>query len=295
MARTLAPRTRLEAARRLDGATSSHLYALRASLDGVEQDYVLRLFTNAEWLADEPDVPLHEASSLAMLQAAGLPVPRLVALDAQGAECGVPALLMTCVPGSIELTPPDMDRWLDQLAGFLPRLHAVPVDGHAWEYFPYVVPAEMSISPTAPDAALWQRAVEIGSRPFPFFQPRFIHRDYHPVNVLFQAGQLSGVVDWPNACRGPVGVDVAHCRSNLALMYGVAVADRFLELCQQHMRAYWQYDPFWDLMSILDGGLPAGEWDVYPPWLSFGLSHLTPSLVHARQREYLASVLARFS
>ena len=54
-----------------------------------------------------------------------------------------------------------------------------------------------------------------------------MHRDFHPGNVLWPHGRAS-VVDWANACRGPWGCDVAHCRDNLIRIDGQGAADRFL-------------------------------------------------------------------
>jgi aminoglycoside phosphotransferase (APT) family kinase protein len=292
LGRELTAGTQILSARRVDWATSSSVYRLRTCLGELEQETVLRLFTKTEWLAEEPDVPAHEASSLRKVEAAGLPAPRLLALDADGAQCGIPALLMTHLPGKIDLTPPDLDAWLGQLAGFYPRIHAISGDGHPWKYAGYTDRAALRVPEWSPEPALWEKALEIGTGPAPAFQPYFIHRDFHPVNMLFQGSRLCGVVDWPNACLGPVGVDVAHCRINLALMYGQAVTDRFLQLCQDAMRAYWQYDPYWDLMSILDF-LP-DEPGVYPPWIRFGLRDLTPALTTQRMLTYLSSLLARF-
>lgn len=75
---------------------------------------------------------------------------------------------------------------------------------------------------------LWERAIDFALTTRPRIHEVFIHRDFHPTNVLWHRGAVSAVVDWVNACRGPAGVDVAHCRTNLALMYGAEVADRFL-------------------------------------------------------------------
>ena len=72
--------------------------------------------------------------------------------------------------------------------------------------------------------------IEIVNAPWPEVRECFIHRDYHPVNVLWQDSQVNGIVDWPNACRGPAGIDVAWCRVNLRSTHGVAIADRFLDL-----------------------------------------------------------------
>ena len=253
---------------------------------------VLRLYTKTEWLAEEPDVPEHEAANLARLLGSGLPVPEVIASDLDGSQCGVPALLMTRLPGKVNLTPVDFDAWLRQLAGLLPRLHAISPEGHRWRHLPYNNLSTLQPPVWTKRPQAWAEAIRIGRGPRPAFEPRFIHRDFHPVNLLFEGEMLSGVVDWPNACVGPAGVDVAHCRWNLAAMYGLPAADRFLDLCREVMGAYWSYDPFWDLMSILDG--PPGDMEVYPAWPGFGLCGLTPDLLVERDDAYLESVLARF-
>ena len=127
------------------------------------------------------------------------------------------------------------------------------------------------------DAGLWVEA-QARSADRPAFAPNFIHRDYHPVNVLWKDGLISGVVDWINACMGPIGVDVAHCRGNLAVMYGLETADAFLAAYQDESPTY-QHDPYWDLDDALSA-MP--NVDVYPPWKEFGLTGLTTGLVRQR-------------
>ena len=117
----------------------------------------------------------------------------------------------------------------------------------------------------------------------------FIHRDYHPTNVLWEDGVVSGVVDWVNACRGPAGVDVAHCRTNLAKMYGPAAAERFLVAYCRAAPDYVHY-PYWDVDSLLDTSLP--EPHFYPPWQDFGLPVIAGDLLRWRVEEHLAAVLA---
>jgi hypothetical protein len=111
------------------------------------------------------------------------------------------------------------------------------------------------------------------------------------MNVLWQGERLSGIVDWPNACRGPAGIDLGWCRANLSGMYGVEIADRFLDIFLKAAGGTFSYDPFWDLMVIIDA-LP-GPPEVYEPWLEFGLDHLTDELDRIRLEHYLQSVLAR--
>src|SRR5262249_56014167 len=63
----------------------------------------------------------------------------------------------------------------------------------------------------------------------PPFYGCFLHRDFHPGNVLFAGGAVSGVVDWVETSWGPPDLDVAHCCTNLALLYGIEAPERFRE------------------------------------------------------------------
>ena len=72
---------------------------------------------------------------------------------------------------------------------------------------------------------MWERAVEISRGPAPDLPAVLLHSDFHPGNVLWRYGRVSGVVDWPGACSGPAAADVGHCRINLLTM-GAEVASR---------------------------------------------------------------------
>jgi len=47
---------------------------------------------------------------------------------------------------------------------------------------------------------VWERAVEISRGPAPDLPAVLLHRDFHPGNVLWRYGRVSGVVDWLGAC-----------------------------------------------------------------------------------------------
>jgi aminoglycoside phosphotransferase (APT) family kinase protein len=109
----------------------------------------------------------------------------------------------------------------------------------------------------------------------------FLHRDYHPGNLLWENGALSGIVDWPSSCRGPRGVDVAHARGNLALVDGVGAADQFLRAYRDIVPSY-DHDPWWDMADLLSfdrdfAGVVAFN--------AFG-ANLSIDLLHARADEW---------
>ena len=281
--------SRLLGSRIIRGSTSATLYRLTVLRGAGLATFVLRLFTNSEWLVVEPDIPEHEAAALEKVHAAGLPVPGLVACDPRGTACGLPALLMTHLPGKVDLLPTSIESWLRQQAEFLVRLHAVDHRDFAWKYHPYYKPNELVVPTWSTQPQIWEKAIKIVHSPAPATPVRYIHRDYHPVNLLWRRGKLSGVVDWVNSCVGPAGVDVAWARHNLAAMYGLPMADRWLEVCTEVMGASWQYDPYWDIQTLLEV-LP-GPPEVYTPWHDFGLDHLNGVMVTQRIEEYLASLL----
>src|SRR5262249_22252372 len=103
---------------------------------------------------------------------------------------------------------------------------------------------------TARKPELWERAIETWLEGMPSYQPRFVHRDFHPGNVLWLRHKLSGVVDWANACRGPWECDIAHCRDNLIALSGQQAADRFLDAYESITSK--TYHPSWEIASVLE-------------------------------------------
>jgi aminoglycoside phosphotransferase (APT) family kinase protein len=279
---------RLVHATRLDGATSATVVALRLDLRGAWSEPVLRLFTNAAWLAEEPDLAKHEAAALRWLQGSELPVPELLAVDGTGERCGVPAILMSRVPGRVELRPNDLGAWLDQQADALARVHALPHRGFGWRYRSWNENDTPQVPTWTVHPQRWQRALELWRRGPPEEPDRFLHRDYHPLNTLWRGERLSGIVDWVNACVGPASADLSHCRGNLVQMAGPDAADRFLERYLERMPAF-AYHPFWDLDALV-GWLP--EPGIYPPWATFGLAP-TVEQVKGRCEALLKRALAR--
>lgn len=276
----------------LTGGTSSMLFELAVEENGVSLSYVLRLFHKIDWLEKEPDLAKHEAESLQFAEQAGHPVPHLITYDETGEKSGLPAVLMTKVPGSVILQPSNDEKWLDGLAAALAEIHQTKAEGFPYEYFSYNNAFLLEKPTWSKIQNDWMRAFYIVAESRPEAQECFIHRDFHPANVLWENKEISAIVDWVNACRGPAGIDVGHCRVNLAQLYGISVANDFLAAYQRHAGNSFTYDPYWDLLSLIDtlDGSPV----VYPGWKAFGMKGLSDELVRHRLDDYLMSLLDRF-
>ncbi|ETP70251.1 hypothetical protein G159_02900 [Planococcus glaciei CHR43] len=275
----------------LVGGTSSHLYEMDYSDGASTESCVLRLFTKTEWLAMEPDLADHEAASLLEAAKTGLAVPGMLAFDANGEQCGVPAVLMTKIEGSVVLQPDNEEEWLEELAAALAKIHSHGAAGFQWEYFSYNQNLSLERPAWSDHPAEWMQAFSIAHGAPPSAESCFLHRDFHPANVLWEGKKVSGVVDWVNACRGPAGVDVGHCRLNLAQLYGTETADRFLEVYTRHADNF-SYRAYWDILALTD--ILDGPPMVYPGWETFGMTGLTDELIRQRLDAYLLSLLSRF-
>ena len=293
MADAVGPGARVTRFRRLPGGTATAIHAVNVQgARGAPHRMVLKRFIRADWLEREPDILHKEARALHLVAAAELPTPELVAADFDAERCDVPALLMRRLPGRVVLEPPDLGTWLAGLAAPLPAIHALGAEARrsvqAYRCYSEIGRLEPPSWSRRPE--LWKRALDLLAEPAPSAPERFVHRDYHPTNVLWSRGRLSAVLDWTNASHGPAAVDLGHCRLNLVQLLGVEVAERFRDEYIALVGGDGDLHPYWDLITAIEV-LP--EPDVYPGWSELGVEHLAREQVRERLDEYLARILAR--
>jgi aminoglycoside phosphotransferase (APT) family kinase protein len=247
----------------------------------------LRRYVDNRRLATDPWYrPAHEVTALGIVARAHIPAPRLIAEDVNARQCDVPAILETRISGRpLRRRPADMDRYLREAAQALHSIHAIdPVHAAALPFYaPYRPPSTLRTPRWSKRPALWVDVLDVLAQPAPPAEGRFIHRDYHPGNILVNRGRITGVVDWLTACRGPRSIDVARMRLNLAADFGLEEADRFLALYRDLAPASWSHDPHWDLLDAVDMAqdtpLPrtrrqAAAWDRFEWWVSSSLESL---------------------
>jgi len=141
---------------------------------------------------------------------------------------GAPKELISFIQGAIELRPSNFKAWLDGLAGEQASIHQYSAHDLHWRDRSWVHQAAL-VQPAWVRCLAWEkgqsnsRAVLCRTR-IPYSSIAIII----PLTCLRRAGAVSGVVDWINASRGLSGLDVALCRTDLAMMFGPALADQFL-------------------------------------------------------------------
>ncbi|MFI5802718.1 phosphotransferase family protein [Streptomyces sp. NPDC051561] len=298
----LATGERLVDAVRLRGGWSSDMRRLYVEGPGGPRSLVLRSFTKPFYLPHAQALLTREADILGLLGGTGVPVARPVALDATAAHCDHPSLLMTLLPGSIRLADDtEADARADLLARQLAAIHRTPVTDatRPRAYQPWASPDRVTVPARTTRPELWARSIDALRRQPPAHRGRFLHRDFHPGNVLFTGTgpdlRISGVVDWVETSWGPTDLDVAHCSTALALLHGadagMRFADRYTaaggtltESPSDHLH--------WRLLDAL-GFAPDAE-KVAVPWREVGRGDLTPELLTRRLEDYLQSLWDRY-
>jgi aminoglycoside phosphotransferase (APT) family kinase protein len=223
--------------------------------NGLRRRFMLRRFHNAKRRAHDPWYnPANEALALRLLADSGVPAPRLQAVDLEGAACGVPLLLESWLHGSSEWYPGGLDGYLARVAEVLVAIHAVsvPPGVELARYAPYNEGQRVGWPPFTTRPGLWENVANALDAPRPADRETFIHRDYHPGNVLLDGRKMTGVVDWLTAAWGPPGIDLARMRVNLVFEHGRDVADRFVDAYVATGGDPSARNPYWDLLDAAD-------------------------------------------
>jgi len=275
------------------GATTSSLHAVEVVRDGAPPlALVLRRYTDAQVRAEEPQYPRTEAAALRALDGAwGVVAPRLVAVDETGVACDVPAVLMTRLDGRPTLTPPDVGAWVRGLAEAIAAVHRL--DGAALDdvYQRWHDPRGLQPPRWSRQHAAWARLIEASRDLEPTGETVLLHRDYHPGNVLWEDGAVSGIVDWPNACRGVAGLDVGHCRRDIATTHGAETAEAFLAAYREASGG--APDALCDALALLDSSAGEDGTRILGAYHAYGRTDLTLDIMRARLDEYAALVADR--
>ncbi|MEU6380821.1 alpha/beta fold hydrolase [Streptomyces sp. NPDC046909] len=275
----------------LSGGWSSQMRALTLD-DGT--DLVLRSFVKPFFRHHAPGLLNREASVLELLAGQdGIPAPALIAVDATAEHCDHPGLLMSRLPGRVRVDEEDLERRLDLLAALLVRIHGVLPEERPRAYQAWTSPERVR----APRGALWERAVEVIRREPPSYEGVFLHRDFHPGNVLFTDDlRISGVVDWVETSWGPADLDVAHCSTALALLhgpeYGLGFRERY-EAQGGRQLAEGADHLYWRLLDALAYAPDAEK--LAGPWRELGRTDLTPEVLGGRLEAYVGGLVERYA
>jgi aminoglycoside phosphotransferase (APT) family kinase protein len=286
----------LVAVERLRGGWTSAMHALVVREGSSKRSLVLRRLFREPWRTHAKGLLGREAAVLELLDATAVPAATLVALDACAQATDEPALLMTRLPGRLRLDAGEQPDVLDALARMLTMIHRSTPDDHGRPrtYQSWAVPERRRVPDWAQNDRVWRQAfARIATDP-PTYEGRFLHRDFHPGNVLFDKAIVTGVVDWVETSWGPADLDVAHCCTALAMLHGPEASER-MRVAYLAAGGQLATDPvergYWELIDAI-GYLPDPD-KVARPWRESGRHDLSTRLTRERLEAYVADILER--
>jgi aminoglycoside phosphotransferase (APT) family kinase protein len=265
--------------------------------DGSRWKVTLRRFVRTGHRFSTPEHVIHEFDILRLVEAAGIPAPRPILIDAAGEYFGVPAIVMSYLPGRPVFPTTNTERWTEGLASVLQTVHAVTPDRFDLSWLGVRLEDGMraTIDEWRDDAQTDPLAAEMHSvltaelPRIDFSRPTLVHDDFWSGNTVAYRGRIVGIIDWTSAEVGDPRTDVSECRVDLVLSHGIDVADAFRDdyerLSGRPLEDLSYFDLFRGFHALLE----------YEHWLEgyhdMGLVHLKPADVGARLRAFLRRAL----
>jgi aminoglycoside phosphotransferase (APT) family kinase protein len=174
-----------------------------ATADGAR--HALRLFR-----AEQRAPAEREHIAIVAAHRGGVPTPTI---EAAGTWEGRPVSVLGWMPGDTMAAALQRRPWTVGLLGAALARTQIRLNALA-------APAELLAG--APD--YWLKADVIRDdtliqrlRALPVRADRLVHLDYHPLNVLTEASEITAVLDWPNAAAGDPRADFARTAAILSL------------------------------------------------------------------------------
>ncbi|MFC6705376.1 phosphotransferase family protein [Flexivirga alba] len=246
--------------RRMTGGVSSAVRRVTVERHGVRTFAVLRQYPGGLGLHESLQ---SEIVHLGVVAGSGLPAPSILATDVTGASTGgSPSLLMTRLPGHVDLNPADPRSWMIRIAELAVVLHSLDLPAKTLRPWTdsWIAPLDAFQVPVgAQKAAVWKAAFDAMAAPPPKDAAVFLHGDFLPVNLLWSRGRITGLTDWNGVHRGSRAIDVGHCRRYLAALYSSEWAEQLRSLYESI--AGVALDPWWDLYALLHHD------DSQPKWI----------------------------
>ena len=185
----------------MGGSSSATIHTVRiTSVGGHEQLAVAKVFDRSHVLGtDAFHHVVGEVNNLQRARSAHLAVPEPLVFDATGDIVGAPVVVMTRLPGN-PLPRPTVAGWIEGFSTTLRSIAAADVNisdlsqATSWRDPTLQRPHWFG------DAALWNASVARADAGLVGSRDGFIHRDFHPLNVVWHRDRVSGVVDWVHAC-----------------------------------------------------------------------------------------------
>jgi len=166
-----------------------------------------------------------------------------------------------------EFAPTDLDDCVRQMAEQLARVHAVDIRDLG--FLPTQVGRVSAgfvaqLAQSAEQRHAWEM-LQAGYPPVLRNSTVLLHGDYWPGNLLWQEGELTGVIDWEDAKLGDPLADLANTRLEVLWVFGQQAMADFTALYCSLTAVDCSQLPWWDLWVALRAAPKLSGWGLPAP------------------------------
>ena len=169
-----------------------------------------------------------EYDLLCAVHGAGIPTAEPLLVDATGEHLGVPCLLLAFVDGTSSVAPEALPAALNKMAQRLAAIHQLPLDG--FPSLPLRLDPLPEVLEYLPQGERWQGLaplLESLDDTSCQGEPRLLHGDFWPENLLWREEELVAILDWEDGAFGDPLCDLAGARIELRYRYGLEAMHAF--------------------------------------------------------------------
>lgn len=259
-----APGAQLDALVRLTGGVSAEVFRLDFNaVSGSRQSVVLRVHgdRHAGHTAEL------EYQLLSALYENGLPVAEPLAIDASGKVMPQPYLIMTFVEGVTIIPPGETDKRIATMAALLVDIHAAKKSN--LPELPLRLDPLPEVLDFLPEGDEWQALRDCLQRiPATAYteEPKLLHGDYWPENILWQGDRIAAVLDWEDAAIGDPLSDVAAAGLELRYKFGVQAMHEFTRAYAAHQPLDSRRLALWRIYVAAAAQRYMGAWGLEPEY-----------------------------
>lgn len=247
---------------------------------------------------DRGEKARREYRTLELLKAHAVPAPKPLFLDVEGSTLGRPGIITSFMNGKQVAAPKDPSAWTSELAAVLSRIHSISCEKNeadflldanseaTWFLRSDGVPDYMQAHPDGP--AVWNalRNLAQGLRRV---EPRLVHIDYQPGNILWEGEHISAVLDWEEAALGDAGIDVAYLCTQLATQFSQELAVEFLRNYETAIGKRVENLEFWELAAAVR--MMPDPAAFVPEWQLLGNENCSAESVRQGLTQFIASAM----
>jgi aminoglycoside phosphotransferase (APT) family kinase protein len=252
------PHSKLVRACALKGGVSAQVTALELERpDGHTQKLLVRQHGEVD-RQHNLHIARDEFRLLRLLRSLGLAVPTPYHFDESGEIFATPYIVLEYIEGQADFAPANLADYLSPFAAHLSMIHKIDASHLDLAFLPQQEKRytdKLRARSAALDESLDEGRIRDALEavwPLPQRNPSaLLHGDYWPGNLLWENGQLVGIIDWEDAALGDPLADLGNSRLEILLFFGSDAMQQFTLHYEALMPIDFANLPYWDLCAAL--------------------------------------------